>query len=212
MGRIHISQKSGPGQYFSTVILFTTHTKESFQIPWYNLATLLHHLRPAEGVKWCLSWCPCHCDRMPWHKQLKVQSMVVGSHAAGMGLTGHVVSAVCRKQNNECLVVCAQLTFSILYGSESPTQRMTLPTTEMDLLMSMTIIKKIPQACPEATNTPHRHDQRHNSHTGILGFISQVILEPVKVTKPIITSGKLLALGAWGVIFPGWDPQWLTRY
>lgn len=77
--------------------------------------------------------------------------MVVGSQAAGMGMAGHVVSAVCRKQSNECLVVCAKLTFSTLYGSESPTQGMALPATKMDLLMPMTIIKK---------NIPRRHIQR----------------------------------------------------
>lgn len=151
---------------------------------------------------------------MPWQKQLKVQSMVVGSQAAGMGMAGRVVSAVCRKQSDECLVVCARLTFSILHGSESPTQGMALPTTKLDLLMPVTIIKKkiSPEGISRGHKYPHKHDQRHSSHTGILGFISQVTLEPVKVTRPIIASGKILALGARGVIFPGWNPQWLTRY
>lgn len=82
--------------------------------------------------------------------------MVVGSQAAGMGMAGRVVSAVCRKQSDECLVVCARLTFSILHGSESPAQGMALPTTKLDLLMPVTIIKKKypPKAYPEATNTP----------------------------------------------------------
>lgn len=91
---------------------------------------------------------------MPWQKQLKVQSTVVGSQAAGMGMAGRVVSAVCRKQSDEedeCLVVCAQFTFSILHGSESPTKGMALPTTKLDLLMPVTIIKK---------NIPRRHIQR----------------------------------------------------
>lgn len=92
--------------------------------------------------------------------------MVVGSQAAGMGLAGHVVYAVCRKQNNKCLVVYAQLTFSILYSPESPTQGMTLPTTKMDLLMSMTIIKKkSPQACPEAPNPPRNRGLKPLPHT-----------------------------------------------
>lgn len=103
----------------------------------------------------------CCCDEILWQQQLQEGWACSGSWFKSMVHHGGVVKATAAWRNwlhhihnqeaegNECMLVSAQLAFFILYSPGYSSQRIVLLTFKMDLPISISAIKILPQACLE---------------------------------------------------------------